>query len=145
MLTLMDKLKNTQDEKDYLLTMLDDDTEMTICDVETRTYTPQLRECVMKLTSLNVHTRNVAPVIENSRIPSRQGIDNIVCEKVVIGKFYNTFLSTTLDTFKEILTDISVACEEMLSNNKPSCEHNILSNIVSCLTEQRLISHFQNF
>jgi hypothetical protein len=58
------KLKNDvtslEQERDYLLTLLDDDVETK----HSGTYTPKVRECIMKLTSLNVATKNIPPVID---------------------------------------------------------------------------------
>ncbi|KAJ8314574.1 LOW QUALITY PROTEIN: hypothetical protein KUTeg_006724 [Tegillarca granosa] len=49
-------------------------------------------------------------------------------------------LNLLLNTFKEILTDISVACEEMLSNNELSYGHNILSNINSFMSDRAKVN-----
>lgn len=193
--TLKSRVKDLEAERDYLLDMLDDNVDIQVFDEDTCAYSTQLRECVMNLTTLNVATKNVAPVINTvlklanktvNSLPSRQTIDNIVCEKVVVGhkqvgsslkgqkniclygdetrkkgKTYQTFLvsdeeknlyflglrdmynkasSTTLDTFKEILADISNACEEMLSAGEASRGHHILSNICSFMSDRAKVN-----
>lgn len=192
---LKSDIKSLEQERDYLLNLLDDDVEMKIFDEDSGSYTPKVRECIMKLTSLNVATKNIPSVIESvlklgnkvaNKLPSRQTVDNIVCEKVAIGqkhigvklgqqknlclygdetrkkgKTYQTFLvsneekkvfclglrdmhnkaaSTTLDTFKEILNDISSACEEMIINEDVSVGHTIISNIQSFMSDRAKVN-----
>lgn len=192
---LKNNIRSLEQEKDYLLNMLDEDVEMKLFDEDSGSYTPKVRECIMKLTSLNVATKNIPPVIETvlglankvaNKLPSRQTVDNIVCEKVAIGqkhigmklgqkknlclygdetrkkgKTYQTFLasneekevfflglrdmhnkaaSTTMDTFKEILSDISNACEEMIINEDVSVGHAIISNIQSFMSDRAKVN-----
>ncbi|XP_062611759.1 uncharacterized protein LOC134273583 [Saccostrea cucullata] len=94
-LKLKNNVRSLEQERDYLLNLLDDDVEMKMFDEDSGSYTPKVRECIMKLTSLNVATRNIPPVIETvlglankaaNKLPSRQTVDNIVCEKVAIGQ-----------------------------------------------------------
>ena len=171
------KLKTDLHELDtsckYLETLLHDNERVVVFDTDSNSYTPEYRQTVMKLTSLNVATCNVNDVINTSlnlvgkhleKCPSRKTVDTIVCEKVAIsgaqvgemlqggknttlysdernkfGKTYNTFLitdenknvyclglkssRTTLETFKEILSDISEVCSEDTENigNKILC------------------------
>ena len=61
---LKNNIRSLEQEKDYLLNMLDDDVEMKLFDEDSGSYTPKVRECIMKLTSLNVATKNIPPVIE---------------------------------------------------------------------------------
>lgn len=91
-------IKALEQERDYLLNLLNDDVEMKIFDEDSGSYTPKVRECIMKLTSLNVATKNIPSVIESvlklgkklnkvlNKLLSRQTVDNIVCEKVAIGQ-----------------------------------------------------------
>ena len=176
------KLKTDLHELDpscqYLETLLHDNEKLVVFDTDSNSYTPEFRQTVMKLISLNVATCNVNDVINTSlnlvgkhleNCPSRKTVDTIVYEKVAIsgaqvgemlqggknttlysdetkkiGKTYNTFLitdenknvyclgfrdmcnkssRTTLETFKEILSDISEVCSEDTENigNKILC------------------------
>ena len=76
------------------MTLVDDNVDLNLFD-DSYSFTPQVRECVMKLTFLNVATKHVSSVMETvwnlanktaDRLPSRQTVNNIVCEKVVVGQ-----------------------------------------------------------
>ena len=189
LLKLTGGIKTLEQERDYLLNLLDDDVEKKIFEEDSGSYTPKVWECIMELTSLNVANKNIPSVIESvlklgnreaNKLPSRQIEDNIRCKKVAIdknplvwywgniktfwlfgdetrknGKTYQTFLasneekevfylglrdmhnkaaSTTLDTFKDILSDISSACEEMIINEDVPVGHIIISNIQSFIS-----------
>lgn len=59
---------------------------------------------------------------------------------------HNKAASTTLDTFKDILNDISSACEEMIINEDVSVGHIIINNIQSFISNRAKIrQHSQNF
>jgi E1A/CREB-binding protein len=192
---LKNDIRSLELDRDYLLTLIDDDVDLKLFDDDSNSFTPQVRECVMKLTTQNVATKHVSSVIESvlklankrpNRLPSRQTIDNIVCEKIAVGqkqlglklegkkniclygdetrkkgKTYQTFLvsdeekdvfflglrdmcnkaaSTTLDTFKDILIDISNACEVLTSNEDVSTGHAILSNIESFMSDRAKVN-----
>lgn len=77
------------------MTLVDDNVDLKLFDDDSNSFTPQVRERVMKLTFLNVATRHVSSVMETvlklanktaDRLPSRQTVDNIVCEKVLVGQ-----------------------------------------------------------
>lgn len=53
---------------------------------------------------------------------------------------HNKAASTTLDTFKEILNDISSACEEMIINEDVSVGHAIISNIQSFMSDRAKVN-----
>lgn len=63
LLKLKSDIKSLEQERDYLLNLLDDDVEMKIFDEDSGSFTPKVRECIMKLTSLNVATKNIPSVI----------------------------------------------------------------------------------
>lgn len=63
-------------------------------DPESNTYNASTRQCIMNLTSYNVSSQNVGPVIEEvlklvgektNSVPSRKTVDNIVVEKIAVG------------------------------------------------------------
>ena len=77
------------------MTLVDDNVDLKLFDDDSNSFTPQVRECVMKLTFLNVATKHVSSVMETvlklanktaDRLPSRQTVDNIVFEKVLVGQ-----------------------------------------------------------
>ena len=171
--------------------MLQDNAEIELFSSETNSYTPNRRQCIMILTSYNVPSSNVGPVIKevlklSNRIPNttptRKTVDNIISEKIAIGqkqlgatvsmqtntclygdetrkfgKTFQTFLlsdenknihflglrdmsdksaATTLDTFKNILDDISDMCESYRTNNVTSHGLNILCNIRDFMSDR---------
>lgn len=92
---LESRLRTITEERDYLHTLLQDNSELNLYDRETNRYTPQTRQCVMNLTSHNVSSENVGPVIKDvlklankcpNALPSRKTVDNIVAEKIAIGQ-----------------------------------------------------------
>ena len=91
---LKNDVKSLELDRDYLMTLVDDNVDLKLFD-DSNSFTPQVRECVMKLTSLNVATKHVSSVMETvlklakktaDMLTSRQTVDNIVCEKVVVGQ-----------------------------------------------------------
>lgn len=53
---------------------------------------------------------------------------------------HNKAASTTLDTFKDILNDISSACEEMIIKKDVSVGHTIISNIQSFISNRAKVN-----
>jgi hypothetical protein len=53
---------------------------------------------------------------------------------------YNKAASTTMDTFKEILNDITNACEEMIINEDTSVGHAIIRNIQSFMSDRAKVN-----
>ncbi|VDI49876.1 Hypothetical predicted protein [Mytilus galloprovincialis] len=100
------KLKNITEERDYLHTLLQDNVELKLFDVEKNRYTTEARQCIMNLSSFNVSSKNVGTVIKEvlkladkspNVIPSRKTIDNIIVEKIAVGQ---TQLGANLATQK---------------------------------------------
>lgn len=88
-------IRSISEERDYLHTLLQDNSELSLFDVESNRYTPQTRQCIMNLTSHNVSSENVGPVIKQvlklankcpNAVPSRKTVDNIIAEKIAIGQ-----------------------------------------------------------
>lgn len=94
-LKLKSDIKTLEQERYYLLNLLDGDVKMKIFDEDFGSYTPKVKECIMKLTSLNVANKNIPSVIESvlklgnkeaNKLPPSQKVDNIVCKKVANGQ-----------------------------------------------------------
>ncbi|CAC5398193.1 unnamed protein product [Mytilus coruscus] len=88
-------IRSISEERDYLHTLLQDNSELNLFNVESNRYTPQTRQCIMNLTSHNVSSENVGPVIKQvlkladkcpNAVPSRKTVDNIIAEKIAIGQ-----------------------------------------------------------
>ena len=94
-LQLRKELANVTADRNYLETVLQDNAVIELFDPATRAYTPDVRQCIMDLTSYNVASDNVGPVIESilklcnkspNAIPTRKTVDNIISEKIAIGQ-----------------------------------------------------------
>lgn len=184
------EIKDLKTDRDYLHSLLQDNIETELLDPQSNTYNVSTRQCIMNLTSYNVSSQNVGPVIEEvlklvgkkpNSVPSRKTVDNIVFEKIAVGhrqlttvlgipqntclygdetrtfgKTYQTFLvsdesqtvyflglremvdkaaRTTMNTFIEILNDITDMCQTYKSNHISS-RHDILVNIKNFMSDR---------
>jgi len=73
--TIQNELQQVTQERDYLHSMLQDNAEIERFSSETNSYTLNTRQCIIKLTSYNVPSSNVGPVIKevlklSNRIPN---------------------------------------------------------------------------
>lgn len=80
------EIKDLRTDRDYLHSLLQDNIEIELLDPETNTYNASTRQCIINLTSYNVSSQNVGPVIEEvlklvgkktNSVPSRKTVDNI--------------------------------------------------------------------
>ena len=92
---LESRLRSISEERDYLHTLLQENMQLNLYDVESNRYTLQTRHCVMNLTTHIVSSENVGPVIKEvlklankcpNAVPSRKTVDNIIAEKIAIGQ-----------------------------------------------------------
>lgn len=83
------------EERDYLHSLLLDHEEIVLFDPVKKSYTPDTRQCIMNMTSYNVSSNNVGPVINEvlklanrtpNVIPTRKTVDNIIVEKIAVGQ-----------------------------------------------------------
>lgn len=88
------EIKVLRTDRGYLHSLLQDNKETELLDQESNTYNASTRQCIMNLTSYNVSSQNVGPVIEEvlklvgkktNSVPSGKTVDNIVLEKIAIG------------------------------------------------------------
>ncbi|KAL3867759.1 hypothetical protein ACJMK2_040609 [Sinanodonta woodiana] len=88
-------LQNITADRDYLQALLQDNAVVDLFDPISKCYTPDTRQCIMNITSYNVASANVGPVITEvlklanrtpNEVPSRRTVDNIIAEKLVIGQ-----------------------------------------------------------
>lgn len=89
------EIKDLRTDRDYLHSLLQDNIETELLDPQSNTYNVSTRQCIMNLTSYNVSSQNVGPVIEEvlklvgkkpNSVPSRKTVDNIVLEKIAVGQ-----------------------------------------------------------
>lgn len=86
-------LQTVTEERDYLHTLLLDHEEIVLFDPVKKSYTPDTRQCIINMTSYNVSSNNVGPVINEvlklanrtpNAIPTRKTVDNIIVEKIAV-------------------------------------------------------------
>lgn len=58
------EIKDLRTDGDYLHSLLQDNIETELLDPQSNTYNVSTRQCIMNLTSYNVSSQNVGPVIE---------------------------------------------------------------------------------